>query len=300
MSDSPVSELASRGTTASDMRSPAPTSRFSPGLAGKAYDLLAHRYDDLYRENSVLAQSARVSLSILRTVMDGHSSLLELGCGTGRETLVMAALGKHVVACDPSREALRVLHEKARELDLLDRIDTHELPASGVEGLASEYGRHAFDGAYSSFALSYEPNLVPVRDRVWELLRPDSPFVCSIYNRSCLMEWVLLAPFLVPRRGLSRLEGETSLPVDRAHVRIRSYLASEVRRIFDPRFALVQTWGIPAVIPPNYLHVLLDHAGSLRGPWEELDLRLNGRWPFKYLGSHTAYLFRSRAQTVIA
>lgn len=299
MSEPSISDVVSQeGALATD-RSLGRADPFSAGLAGKAYDLLAHRYDDLYRENSVLAQSARVSLGILRTVMDGRGSLLELGCGTGRETLVMAALGKHVVACDPSREALRVLRDKARELDLARQIDTYELPASGIAELVSEYGARSFDGAYSSFALSYEPDLTPVRNLVWELLRPGSPFVCSIYNRSCLMEWLTLAPFLVPRRGLSRLEGETSLPVDRTHVRIRSYLASEVRRTFDSRFSFVRTWGIPAVIPPNYLHILLDRAGSFRRPWEELDLRLNSRWPFKYLGSHTAYLFRARPHPTI-
>lgn len=270
-------------------------SEFDPGHAGRAYDILAHRYDQLYRENAVLAQSARVSLEIVRKGLQARGFLLELGCGTGRETLEMAALGKRIVACDPSREALRILLEKARDLDLADRIEVRELSASGIAPLESEFGIHAFDGAYSSFALSYEPDLAVVRERVWSLLKPGAPFVCSIYNRSCLMEWILLAPVLVPRRGLSRLEGATFLPVDRMHVKIRSYLPSEVRRLFSPRFSTVGTWGIPALIPPNYLHRLVERSGSFRPSWEALDRRVNGRWPFRSLGSHTAFLFRSQA-----
>ncbi len=274
---------------------PESVDRFSSEHAGKAYDLLAHRYDELYRDNAVIAQSARVSLGILRAVMGTRSPLLELGCGTGRETLAMAALGKHVVACDPSQGALRVLREKAEELGFEDRIETYDLAASKIAALRDAFGAHAFEGAYSSFALSYEPDLEPVRDQVWALLKPSAPFVCSIYNRSCLMEWLLLAPFLVPRRALTRLEGETSIHVDRMSVPIRSYLPSEIRKLFASRFSLERVWGIPALIPPNYLHALVEAAGPLRVPWERLDARWNGRWPFKYLGSHTAYLFVARA-----
>lgn len=270
-----------------------PTRGFDPRLAGRAYDFLANRYDELYRDNAVLAQSARVSLDFVETAMHGRKYLLELGCGTGRETLEMAARGKHVVACDPSREALQLLDRKARALGLSDRIELRELAASDASALLADFGTHGFDGAYSSFALSYEPDLAPVRERVWELLKPRAPFVCSIYNRACLMEWVLLAPFLVPRRGFTRLEGVTSIPVDRMRVNIRSYRPSEVRRIFSPRFALVAVRGIPAVIPPNYLHRLVELSGSFRPAWERLDRRVNGLWPFRYLGSHTGFCFEA-------
>lgn len=266
---------------------------FDSRHAGRAYDVLAHRYDELYRQNAVLAQSARVSLEIVRRGLHDREFLLELGCGTGRETLEMAALGKRVVACDPSGEALRILDQKARDLDLRDRIELRQLSASGIAPLESEFGLHAFDGAYSSFALSYEPDLAVVRERVWPLLKPGAPLVCSIYNRSCLMEWILLAPFLVPRRGLSRLEGATYLPVDRMHVKIRSYLPSEIRHLFSPRFSVISTWGIPALIPPNYLHRLVELSGSFRSSWESLDRRVNDMWPFRSLGSHTGFLFRS-------
>jgi len=38
-------------------------------------------------------------------------------------------------------------------------------------------------------------------------------------------------------------------------------------------------------------------AGSLRIPWENLDGRVNSRWPFRSLGSHVAYLFRARPES---
>ena len=267
--------------------------RAATSESGRAYDSLAFRYDSLLLDNPVLAHSARVSLDLVEASLVSSKRVLEIGCGTGRETLEIASLGKTVVACDPSRESLEVLREKALRRNLSDRILTRNLPASEVGSLLDEFGAHSFDGAYASFSLSYEPDLNVVPEQIWKLLKPRSPFVCSIFNRLCLSEIVLLAPFLLPRRALRRLEGRTELPVDRHAVVIKSYTPKQVRRIFAPQFTLLNVHAIPAIIPPHYLHILVRLSGSLRPAWERLDRRLNHRWPFRYFGSHTYYRFQA-------
>src|SRR5439155_21623906 len=141
-----------------------------------------------------------------------------------------------------------------------------------------------------------EPALDPIPEKVWQLLKPGAPFLCSLYHRICLTEILLLAPFLVPRRALRRLEGVTHLPVDRFEVVLRSSRPSTVRRLFAPRFSFEGSWGIPCIVPPNYLASIVRLAGVLRPAWEDLDVRLNSRWPFRDLGSHTGYLFRARGE----
>jgi SAM-dependent methyltransferase len=261
--------------------------------AREAYDRLAPRFDALLNENAVLAHAARVSLGLVTRAMADSEFILDIGCGTGREALAFARGGKRVVACDPSEESLKLLRAKAAQHGLSGSIMTFPYAASAIGSLISEFGPHSFDGAYSSFALSYEPSLDSIPAKVRTLLKPGAPFLCSIYNRLCLSEILLLAPFLVPRRAFRRLEGQTRLPVDQFEVVIRSYTAAEVLSLFEPSFEFVRAWGIPCIVPPNYLSVILQNAGPFRSPWEEWDLRLNGRWPFRYLGSHTAYLFRA-------
>jgi ubiquinone/menaquinone biosynthesis C-methylase UbiE len=261
--------------------------------SGRAYDSLASRYDNLLLENPVLAHSAAVSLGLVKMTMASSRRLLEIGCGTGRETLELASAGKEVVACDPSTESLAVLRKKARDRGVSERVLTRSLAASQVEHLVDEFGEHSFDGAYASFSLSYEPDLSIVPEQVWKLLKPGSHFLCSIFNRVCISELVLLAPFLVPRRALRRLEGWTHLPVDTQSVVVKSYTPGQVRRIFARRFSLCDIWAIPAIIPPHYLHLVVRLSGPLRTAWEELDVRLNHRWPFRYLGSHTCYDFQA-------
>ncbi len=265
--------------------------------SGRAYDSLAPRFDDLVIENPILAYSARVSLDLVRTAMAEAQTILDIGCGTGRETLELASSGKVLVACDPSVELLRILNNKAKQRGLTGRISTFPYAASQVDHLIDECGSHSFDGAYASFSLSYEPSLDLVPEKVWTLLRSGAPFLCSLYNRVCLSELLLLAPFLVPRRALRRLEGVTRLPVDEFEVVLKSTRPSQVRTIFGQRFQYMKSWGIPAIIPPNYLASIVRLAGSLRIPWENLDGRVNSRWPFRSLGSHVAYLFRARPES---
>lgn len=265
-------------------------SAIAPAVA--AYDSLATRFDDLWSGNPLLEYSARVSEELLESSMAGRSRLLELGCGTGRETLRLAAMGKEVVACDVSKASLEVLERKAHERNLQSRIETHELPASKLSSLESEFPVGTFDGAYSSFALHYERNLEEVPAPLSRLLKPRAPFLCSLYNRQCLMEWLLMAPFLIPEKALRRLEGRMNVTIEDVEATLWSRSPSEVARIFAPRFALVQNWAIPAVLPPPYLQSLVVRAGGARKDWEALDRRVNGVWPFRNLGSATAFLFR--------
>lgn len=264
-------------------------------LSGRAYDSIAPRYDHLPVENRVLAHSARVSLSLVRQTVAHSRHVLEIGAGTGRETLEVAALGKEIAACDPSAESLEVLRGKAQRLGVGDRIRTHVVPASRIIELVEPYGEHGFDSAYASFSLSYEASLAPIPSQVRRLLKPGSPFLCTIFNRLCLSELAILAPFVVPERALRRLEGRMELPVGQDRVLLRAYTFRQVADAFSRDFTLENVWAVPSVIPPHYLHVLVDRAGSFRDSWEALDVLLNHRWPFKFLGSHTAYLFRARA-----
>jgi len=262
--------------------------------ASDAYDVLAPRYENLLSENPVIAHSARVSLELVSHAMSDRDLLLEIGSGIGRETLELAALGKRVIACDPSKESLRLLQDRASRRGLSHRIETRAIPASGLSELVKEFGVHAFDGSFSSFALSYESSLGTVPEDVWTLLRPGAPFFCSIFNRLCLAELMTGAPFLVPRKGFGRLVGTVNLSVDQLAVRARAYRNREVLDAFGPRFKLAGMWGIPAIIPPHYLHQLLTASGGLRTAWEDLDRHANSRWPFRLLGSHTGWLFASR------
>ena len=261
-----------------------------------AFDTLAPRYDEVRKKNAILSHVGLVSLDLVKRALTNSNRLLEIGCGVGRETLEMASLGKRIVACDPSKESLKILEERASRRGLESQIETWQIVASEISTLEEIFGPHAFDGGFSSFALSYEPRLDHIPGMLASLLKADSPFVCSVFNRICLTELLLLIPILLPGRGISRILGVRQLPVDRYIVTHRSYTVSEVRRSFAPHFTLNGVWALPCILPPHYLHILLESLGGLIPGVQRLDRKLNGRWPFRYLGSHSAFVFKAQSQ----
>src|SRR2546425_12803138 len=109
------------------------------------------------------------------------------------------------------------------------------------------------------------------------------------------MELVTGAPILVARRGFGRLCGVVNLSVDQLAVHARAYAAREVLDAFRHRFELGGIWGIPAIIPPHYLHRLLAASGGLRTALEDLDRRVHMPGPVLLLRGHTGPLLRSEA-----
>ncbi|HVV53575.1 MAG TPA: class I SAM-dependent methyltransferase, partial [Polyangia bacterium] len=76
------------------------------GLGGgaDAFDALASRYDALFSPaaNPLVALArARVHAALGRHFAPG-AALLEVGCGTGEDTLALTARGHTLVACDPA------------------------------------------------------------------------------------------------------------------------------------------------------------------------------------------------------
>src|SRR5439155_1418000 len=84
--------------------------------------------------------------------------VLELGCGTGLETIPLAEAGVEILALDISRQMLHELNRKARAASIADRIETRRGPISDLSEIANDLVPGSFDGAFSHFgALNCEP-----------------------------------------------------------------------------------------------------------------------------------------------
>jgi ubiquinone/menaquinone biosynthesis C-methylase UbiE len=85
-------------------------------------------------------------------------SILELGCGIGKQTLPMAQMigdTGSIVAVDISADALNSLNEQAKNLGVLQRI---RLICCGLDELDEYLHEHIFDRVLSSYALYYARN----------------------------------------------------------------------------------------------------------------------------------------------
>lgn len=82
-------------------------------------------------------------------------SILDLGCGTGKQTLPLAQIvgdSGHVLAVDISQEVLDVLFQSAKELGLEKRINLLHI---GFDDLGRHFHEQRFDRALGCYTLYY-------------------------------------------------------------------------------------------------------------------------------------------------
>src|SRR5262245_14066874 len=151
-----------------------------------AFDRLAPDYDALTGGEIFQRLRRRTHAVLARRFADG-ARVLEIGCGTGVDTVFLASRGTRVVACDPSEEMVsRSLRRLARE-KLDDRASV--LPcglsdlASFLDALAEPSG---FDGIISNFgALNCVESLAPLGALARRYLRPSGAIVLGLMSRVC-------------------------------------------------------------------------------------------------------------------
>lgn len=100
-------------------------------------------------------------------------SILELGCGTGKQTLPLAQIvgdGKHILAVDISQEALDTLMQSAKELGIENRISVLRISLDNI----GEHLRHQyFDRVLACYSLYYAQYPQTVFEVVHHILNPD-------------------------------------------------------------------------------------------------------------------------------
>ncbi|MCI4316909.1 MAG: methyltransferase domain-containing protein [Thermoplasmata archaeon] len=153
------------------------------------FDNVADDYDHHITGNRMNRLLRDRSLAQIRVVFAGRRRLLEVGCGSGMETITMLRDGHQIVAVDISERMLQVVRAKAEKEGLGGQLTTIKLRARDLATLATVTGLGPFDGAYSTYgALNCEPDLRPIADAFAALLRGGAPFVVGVYNRWCLFE----------------------------------------------------------------------------------------------------------------
>jgi SAM-dependent methyltransferase len=119
---------------------------------------------------------AQVSLELFRKV--GVRSVLELGCGQGRDTFLFAINGLEVTALDYSETALSAVKEKAERAGLPSRVCTQTHNVKEPLPFADD----SFDACFSHMLLCMELSTVEIAFILRETHRILKPGGLAVYS----------------------------------------------------------------------------------------------------------------------
>lgn len=155
-------------------------SRLSPGagcVSGSFWDGRAERY----------AQHARLAdartdpfLRRLRRVTDASSSVIDVGAGTGRLALALAAGVRQVTAVDPSAAMLAVLRREAQQRNVTN-LSTVEAPWEDADVAPA-------DVVFSSFVATLVPDVAPFFAKLDAVARRRVVLYLGAYAADALLD----------------------------------------------------------------------------------------------------------------
>ncbi|HZY70617.1 MAG TPA: methyltransferase domain-containing protein [Thermoplasmata archaeon] len=251
------------------------------------FDAVAADYDHHITGNRMNRLLRDRSLARLRTLFPPGARVIEVGCGSGMETLPLLRSGREIVAVDISKEMLDVVRTKAIAEGLTERLETHHVRARELPALAKELGAESLDGGYSTYgALNCEPDLRPIADGFRTLLRPGAPLLLGVYNRWCLFELVGYTLGLQWSRALGRRTNPVPVGASRFCIDIYAYSVADVRSVFASGFDVHALEGVPVLLPPSDLTVYAEKFSRRFDRLAGWDRAVGRRWPFQGLGDH--------------
>ncbi|HXQ79346.1 MAG: methyltransferase domain-containing protein [Thermoplasmata archaeon] len=269
------------------------------GWLSAEFDNVAEDYDRHILGNRINRLLRDRSLAELRRTFVRSPRLLEIGCGSGMETLPLLGEGHEVFCVDLSERMLEVVRQKARRDGVSERLRTERLAAASIPRLLEELGPGAFDGAYSTYgALNCEAELASIPPALHGLVRSGGKFVAGVYNRWCAFE--LLGYSLTGQfgRAFGRFDRPVRVGSSRFCVDIYAHSEPTFARTFAPWFLPERIVGVPVLLPPSDLvgyAEKFDHGFNRLDRWDRF---LSARWPFRYLGDHFLMTMR-RAELMV-
>lgn len=147
----------------------------TPDAPAAAFDRFARFYDNDYRFYDDDLQC------ILDLAQECGDPVLELGCGTGRALLPLAAMGHNVTGIDISPGLLDVAREKVQRTDLSGQVTLHE---ADMRSFALEQTDFAFAFCVSNTLMhcTTQGEQLAALHSVYQHLRPGALLLLDLFN----------------------------------------------------------------------------------------------------------------------
>ena len=207
-------------------------------MMATGFDAVASSYQTLWSGTPAGGMQRQAVCRLIEPLFPTGSRVLDVGCGTGDDALVLQARGVHVTGIDASPEMVRTARERGIDASVRRAEDLSDLPGS-------------FDGILSNFgALNCVRELHGTRASMARLVRPGGWLALCLMGRVCAWEslWYLLRRDVA--RATRRWSGEATSSLAS---RVFYPTVANVRHAFAPDFKLDSWHGIGLAVPPSYV-----------------------------------------------
>lgn len=251
-----------------------------------AFDGVAENYDHHIMDNEMNLWLRNRSVDLLKHTFRPGETVLEIGCGTGTETLALAKHGTSVIASDISSKMLNVLSRKAVESKLEDRVTTLHCRPYEIRGRLKLQGLAEIDGAYSTYgAINTDPFLPRLFEDLASLIKPKGKLIIGVWNKYCLFEIFGYALRMRPGMVVARLRNPVPVGKSRFCIASNSYSVGSMKSLLHGLFEVKEVRGVEILLPPSNLLRYLPPK-PLAELLKRLDVSLEKRFPWNRLGDH--------------
>ncbi len=220
------------------------------------FDKMAPDYD-LEFTNSLLG---RIYRNIVWERMDGlftgKRNILELGCGTGEDSLYLARQGHRVTAIDASEEMIEQARIKIEQAGLKHRVELRvmDIEKMNLSDLSAEFNRvnknSIFDGVTANFGvLNCVDDITAIAAFLHKCLAAGSPALFSIMGPAVPWEWLWYLLKGQPAKGFRRLRKNG---VYWRGITVRYPGIRKTRRSMAPFFRTLRISALGCFLPPSY------------------------------------------------
>jgi deazaflavin-dependent oxidoreductase (nitroreductase family) len=219
-----------------------------------AFDGVAENYDEHILGNPMNLWLRNRSVNYLCKIFRPGEVVLEVGCGTGTETISLAKHGVRIIASDISSKMLEVLTRKAKDAGLSDMIVPVHARTYALKERLKQMGFDEIDGAYSTYgAINTEPRLGGLFQDLHSIIRPEGYLVLGVWNKYCLYEMLGYTVKLKPSMAFARLRNPVPVGKSRFCISTNSFTVGSMSRVLSQYFRLEQVRGVGILLPPSKL-----------------------------------------------
>ncbi|MBI5825435.1 MAG: methyltransferase domain-containing protein [Chloroflexi bacterium] len=249
----------------------------------EAYDRNADKYDEFIENNPNLMRMRQRVYQFITARLPKDSRILDLACGTGTDAIWFAQNGYSVFGVDISGEMLERAKEKARGLNLPNRLSFEQLSYTDLKD--ANIGQ--FDLTFSNFGgLNCVADMKLVAESARPLLKPNARVIWALMPPFCLWESAMLlrGKFKLATR---RFAGKSTVFKEGLNYPVYYYTPKQVAEAWGSGFQLESIEALSVITPPATNKDFAVKRPRLFETLSKLDDVFAPRWPFKYWGDFT-------------